>query len=786
MNRGLVYLWRPDPARPLGGRVEKGLVDLGRLDVNADGRPRLCNDLVEVRNGGRRYKMDPASGTFEDVAIGNAKPDDKGDFCFEAGKGGGRLDKNPFAPEDFQQRYVQAAHFGEVNTFYHLNKMSAYIDGLLRSLGQPSLPPVIAVVNAHHAVTTTNGVKDGLCKDEDRCCSFQGGHYRLPCKRNTVVEHHAVAANGEIHLGPGRQLLGGGALVELAGGPYRANASHNAGIIYHEYGHHISRHTADFMANHLRKPHRQDNRKAAIDEGLCDYWTAAMLETPHIWAFHKPHDDKQLHPRSLASPKTMDDFDPCNEADPHLNGTIWGAALWDLRCEMQRRKVYGAYMADRMVLKALTLISADCTAGADVKIARLQRSAYSGGLAKLLTADAILFDGRFSELIVETFARRKIFAEQEASTEHAVDDASAIALPKGLRRLPTEEIPSSADILSASELARQLDERDVTEYSVICAGDIMLGDRTRRPIELFGADYPFAGVLPLLKRSAIVCGNLEGPFAREADRQDRTYSYRVNPRLAHSLKRANINVVTLANNHLVDCGRAGVIETFDALDTAGVHMVGAGRNELAAHHPVILDAGPLRIGILGYYWNRRCAATKDLPGSATDEAEWLAVDIRSLRYRVDRIVTVFHWGVPYVRELHPDGQAKARLAVDLGADLVIGHHPHIIQPFEIYNGRPIFYSVGNFAFGSGNSKAEGLLVAARFEARRTVCDIYPIYVKNRDPRVDYQPKVLGGTASRSVLQRLAAMSGPSGEHLDLPGGTGRVSVLRRAFEKTAP
>ncbi len=783
MNQGLVYLWRPDAARPLGGRVEKGLVDLGHLDMDAAGQLRLRNELVEVRNGGRRYKLDPAAGAFEDIAIGNARPDDNGDFCFEAGKGGGRLDKDPFAPEDFQQRYVQAAHFGEVNTFYHLNRMSAYIDGLLRSLSEPSLPPVVAVVNAHHAVTATNGVKDGLHKDQDCCRAFQGGHYRVPCKRNTVVEHHAVAASGEIHLGPGRQLLDGGALVELAGGSYRANASHNAGIIYHEYGHHICRHTADFMANRLRKLHRQDNRKAAIDEGLCDYWTAAMLETPHIWALHKRHDDEQRHPRSLASLKTMDDFDPADEADPHLNGTIWGAALWDLRCEMQRRKAYGAYMTDRMVLKALTLISADCTAGTDVKIARLQRSSYAGGLAKLLKADAILNDGRFSELILETFARRKIFAGQQAGARHVADQS--IALPEGLRRLPVEDIPSSPDILSASDLARQLDGRGVAEYSVICTGDIMLGDRTRRSVGLFGEDYPFAGVLPLLKRSAIVCGNLEGPFAREADRQDRTYSYRVDPRLAHALKRANINVVTLANNHLVDCGRAGVTETFEALDTAGVHMVGAGRNELAAHQPVILDAGSLRVGILGYYWNRRCAATCDLPGSATDETAWLAADIKSLRRRVDRIVTVFHWGVPYVREPHPDDQVKARLAVDLGADLVIGHHPHIIQPFEIYNGRPIFYSVGNFAFGSGNSKAEGLLVAAHFRARETVCDIYPIYVKNRDPRVDYQPKVLGGAAGRNILHRLAAMSGASGEHLDWSAGTGRVSVQRRVFEKTS-
>ena len=783
MNRGRVYVWKPDTALALGGRVERELVDLGHLEADADGQPQLRNRLVEVRNGGRRYKLDQASGAFEDVAIGNAKPNGNSDFCFEAGKGGGRLDKNPFAPEDFQQRYVEAAHFGEVNTFYHLNKISAFVDSLLQSLGEPSLPLVVAVVNAHHAVTTRNGVKDGLHKGEHLCHPFQGGHYRLPCKRNTVVEHHAMAVDGEIHLGPGRKLLDGGALVELAGCSYRANASHNAGIIYHEYGHHISRHTADFMANRLRKPHRQDNRKAAIDEGLCDYWAAAMLATPHIWALHRRHDAEHRHPRSLASCKTMDDFDPAKEADPHLNGTIWGAALWDLRCEIERREAQGAGMTDRLVLKALTLISADCTAGTDVKAARRHRASYSGGLAKLLKADAILFNGRFGALIVETFARRKIFIAAEGPSTRPAD-TPPIALPKALRRLPAEEIPASDDVLSGLDLARRLDERGVADYSLIAAGDIMLGDRTRHSLKAFGEDYPFAGVLPLLKRSAIVCGNLEGPFASEADPQDRTFSYRVDPRLAHSLKHANINVVTLANNHLVDCGRAGVLETFEALDNAGVHMIGAGRNKLAAHEPVILDAGPLRVGILGYYWNKRCAATGDLPGSATDETEWLTADIGSLRGRVDRIVTVFHWGVPYDRTPTPDDQAKARLAVDLGADLVIGHHPHIIQPFEIHKGCPIFYSVGNFAFGSGNSKAEGLLVAVRFEARETICDLYPIYVKNRDPRVDYQPKALSGASGRNILHRLAQMSGPSGAQLDISGGTGRLSVPRAVFEGT--
>ena len=154
----------------------------------------------------------------------------------------------------------------------------------------------------------------------------------MPARLYTEIpELHSIESNGEIHLGPGRRLRRHGALADLAGRPYRSNASHNAGILYHEYGHHIVRHTADFQANRYRPAEQQRNRKVCLDEGTCDYWTAAMLESPHIRAWYHGTKSGAMHPRSLTSPKTMDDLDSRPEADPHRNGTIWGATLWDLR-----------------------------------------------------------------------------------------------------------------------------------------------------------------------------------------------------------------------------------------------------------------------------------------------------------------------------------------------------------------------------------------------------------------------------------------------------------------------
>jgi poly-gamma-glutamate capsule biosynthesis protein CapA/YwtB (metallophosphatase superfamily) len=365
-----------------------------------------------------------------------------------------------------------------------------------------------------------------------------------------------------------------------------------------------------------------------------------------------------------------------------------------------------------------------------------------------------------------------------SSTKEEFLTMPPLALEALLKHVSFDEIPSSADLLSGRALEEQISSLREPPPSVIVVGDIMLGGRAKKAVAEFGPDYPFDGVLPLLRRAPIVLGNLEGPFAEKARKQQRNFSYRVDVSIASALSRAGINVVTLANNHLMDCGRSGVLETLDALSKANMFALGAGTNERTAHEPVIRQAGGMRIGLLGYYWNSRTAATADRPGSAMDSLEALEADIRGLREHVDRIVVTFHWGVPYEREPSSEDRAKAHFAVDCGADAVVGHHPHIVQPFEIYRGCPIFYSVGNFAFGSGNSRAEGLLIGLRFEDNKTVVNVYSLYVKNRDPRVNYQPKVLTGKAAERELAEMIRTSGENATLMKLQNGRGHIELYR--------
>lgn len=407
MRRGYVYVWTPPgPSGSRGGRVTAAVVPLLRLETDGGQSGRLWGRHVRVRNDGAVNEPDSATGSVRGVSIGDARPNMEGDFLFDPGCGGGRMDKVVLADPERRCRYIQASHFGEVNTYFHVDRIAAYVDDLLRQLGAQRLPRVTAVVNAHHAATEKDGLRDGVRGTRTgRWLPFQGGHYRLPSWRYDVSEFQPISPQGEIHLGPGWQLLRSGAIVEAAGRPYWSNAAHNGAILYHEYGHHIMRHTADIQVNALRPPGQQRNRKAAIDEGTSDYWAAVMLGTPHIWAWHRLHDDQEIHPRSLASPKTIADYDSSPQANPHTNGTIWAAALWDLRTRLDASQPEGGRRADLLALRALLLLGQLTAPRNELRRAR---ESYEMGLAALVRADELLHAGRNREAILTCFGKRGI------------------------------------------------------------------------------------------------------------------------------------------------------------------------------------------------------------------------------------------------------------------------------------------------------------------------------------------------------------------------------------------
>lgn len=234
-------------------------------------------------------------------------------------------------------------------------------------------------------------------------------------------------------------------------------------------------------------------------------------------------------------------------------------------------------------------------------------------------------------------------------------------------------------------------------------GDISLNDNY---IELYQKGVnPFVAVQPVLSGSDFVMGNLEciakGEFGENEQKKPRLTT---SVETLNLLKSININIVCLAQNHIYDHLKDGFIRTTNFLDANGIQHLGAGLSEENALKPIILinTDHNLKVAVLNYVTKD---TNTDLPYGAEVylnmfDLEKCKQDILKVKENVNHIILSLHWGGRVEGGLFPDWtQPKiAHELIDAGADLIIGHHSHTIQPYEIYKGKYIFYSLGNFCF----------------------------------------------------------------------------------------
>lgn len=234
---------------------------------------------------------------------------------------------------------------------------------------------------------------------------------------------------------------------------------------------------------------------------------------------------------------------------------------------------------------------------------------------------------------------------------------------------------------------------------LLFAGDIMLDDGPGRTIAASGD--PLAGFDDLLRSADFRIGNLECPIAASGiPLENKIYSFRADPRVLRVL-RGRFDVLSVANNHSGDQGRAAFMETLAHLDAAGIRTVGGGAHLAAAHAPLMLEKHGLRIALLAYneFKPRRFEAGANWPGIAWSEDSQVLADIRAARAAgADLVIPFMHWG--WEREAAPSARQRqlARLMIDAGADAVVGSHPHVTQGADLYRGKPIVWSLGNFVF----------------------------------------------------------------------------------------
>jgi len=310
-------------------------------------------------------------------------------------------------------------------------------------------------------------------------------------------------------------------------------------------------------------------------------------------------------------------------------------------------------------------------------------------------------------------------------------------------------------------------------------GDIMLSSWLVEILEREGPAYPYAGITSLLAVPDLLIGNLEAPFLADTTgvpRAEKAYTFAVPPERVDVLKAGGFGALTLANNHILDFGVAGLEGTWEALDRAGIPHAGTGRDRAEAHTHTVVATGGRRVALLAYnhvfpaaFW-----AAADRPGTAHASDAGLAREVQRAGRDADLVVVSFHWSAEG-REGPKDYQRiLAHIAVDNGADLVVGHHPHVLQSLEWYRGRLIAYSLGNFLFASYSPTATGALLTVRFTGGEPLdAALHPLDVNNirtgfRPGRV--LPERWGGLGSR-VVTALAdsAAAGAEGVEIDPSG-----------------
>lgn len=285
-----------------------------------------------------------------------------------------------------------------------------------------------------------------------------------------------------------------------------------------------------------------------------------------------------------------------------------------------------------------------------------------------------------------------------------------------------------AALLKDVVVRERVEEEPASKITVFAVGDIMLDRGVEYVIERDARGdftFPFRKIANDLKKADILFGNLESIVASRGSKIGSIHSFRADPKAIEGLVYAGFDVLSVANNHTLDYGRAGMEDSIRKLQEAGITFVGAGLNANEAFSVKIKEVRGTKIGFLAFtnlgpaVWR----AGNNSPGIAWMEAgdrEQIIKNIQEAKEAVDVLLVSFHWGQEYTSRPDAFQSSFGKALIDGGADIVIGHHPHVIQPVERYKSGWIAYSLGNFVFDQGFSEEtmKGLLLEILIEDKK--------------------------------------------------------------------
>lgn len=318
------------------------------------------------------------------------------------------------------------------------------------------------------------------------------------------------------------------------------------------------------------------------------------------------------------------------------------------------------------------------------------------------------------------------------------------------------------DAKQAEDLTIEQQEAEKEEppvsITISAAGDCTLGtdenfDQSRSLNAYYdenGPAYFLQSVKPIFEADNLTIVNMEGTLTESTSRMDKTFAFKGPADYTKILTEGSVEAANLANNHSRDYGEQSYTDTIAALDAAGIVNFGYDRT-------AVMDVNGVKVGLVGTY---------ELAEGMGCEEEMIA-NIKAVEDQGAQIVIVsFHWGIE--RENYPDETqvSLAHSAIDHGADLVLGHHPHVLQGIEVYNGKNIVYSLGNFCFGgnSNPSDKDTMIFQQTFTVQNgelvedNVTNVIPCSLSSESGRNTYQPTPLEGEEKDRVMAKIEEFS----------------------------
>jgi poly-gamma-glutamate capsule biosynthesis protein CapA/YwtB (metallophosphatase superfamily) len=280
-------------------------------------------------------------------------------------------------------------------------------------------------------------------------------------------------------------------------------------------------------------------------------------------------------------------------------------------------------------------------------------------------------------------------------------------------------------------------QRDV--FSIVFTGDILLDRGIRQQIRVHGVDSIFSRIKPVLEKGSYVVGNLENPATTILNPQNKRYVFRSDPGWLTNLRKAGFTHFNVANNHTFDQGNSGFLETISNLYATAIMPVGV------CHHadspqPVMVTAGSDTCLLFASNLVPPELKEKlpDSTGPCRASAELLTGAIRNFRSQHPQylLFTLLHWGREYNENYTHEQENAAFQLIDAGADAVIGHHPHVLEPIKMHNGKPIFYSLGNLVFDQQQPAAQRSMIVRIIIRNHQIkeVEIYPVELNQGIPQ----------------------------------------------------